>query len=459
MNENSRDHLFLAIDLKSFYASVECVTRGLDPLTANLLVADESRTDGTICLAVSPSLKALGVPGRPRLYEAKEKIKLAEARLGRHIDYIIACPHMSRYIEYSARVYSVYLRYFSAEDIHVYSVDEVFIDIEPYKELYAMSPASLAMMVVKDILKETGITATCGIGNNLYLSKIAMDIVAKPLPADENGVRIASLNEEEYRKLLWGHMPITDFWQIAGGISRKLYKHGMYTMGDIANMSLKNEELFYELFGVNGELIIDHAWGLESCTMEDIKSYHTGNRSLSNGQVLPRPYDYDMALLAVKEQAEILALQLIGEHLASDSMTMYIGYEICSPDYEGEKKLNYYGKTVPGYSYGTERFGTYISYASVIIDTAGRLYARITKPGLQIRRIFVTLNNVMPEDAINYQFDIFHDYDKLEKEKKLEQAVLSVRAKYGANSLLRGMNLSDGAMTITRNKQIGGHRS
>ena len=329
-------HTYICIDLKSFYASVECVERHLDPLKANLLVADESRTDKTICLAVSPALKALGVPGRPRLFEAKQAIGNAENALHRKINYIIAPPRMSTYIRYSAKVYSVYLKFFSAENIHVYSVDEVFIDITPYASIYSCSAHDLVRMVIQEILKETGITATGGIGTNMYLAKVAMDIVAKHRPADKDGVRIAELTEDSYKELLWSHTPLTDFWQIAHGISGRLARYGIHTMRDIAEVSVVNESLLYQVFGVNAELLIDHAWGIEPCTMKDIKNYHTGSRSISNGQVLPRAYSFEEAQLAVKEQAELLSLQMVREKVTADSMTMYVGYEVCSPGYTGQ---------------------------------------------------------------------------------------------------------------------------
>ena len=364
MTEESQ-HTYICIDLKSFYASVECVERHLDPLKANLLVADESRTDKTICLAVSPALKAVGVPGRPRLFEAKQAIGNAENALHRKIDYIIAPPRMATYIKYSAKVYSVYLKLFSAEDIHVYSVDEVFIDITPYAAIYTCSAHDLVRMVIQEILKETGITATGGIGTNMYLAKIAMDIVAKHKPADKDGVRIAELTEESYKELLWSHTPITDFWQIAHGIAGRLARYGIYTMGDIAEVSIANESLLYQIFGVNAELLIDHAWGIEPCTMKDIKNYRTGSHSISNGQVLPRAYSYDEAQLAIKEQAELLSLQMVKEKVTADSMTMYVGYEVCSPGYTGQYRIDCYGRKVPSYSGGTIRFGTFTNYASI----------------------------------------------------------------------------------------------
>ena len=450
---------YICIDLKSFYASVECVERHLDPLKARLLVADESRTDKTICLAASPALKALGVSSRGRLFEAKEKIHIYESTHHTKVDFIIAPPRMATYIRYSAKVYSVYLKYFSAEDIHVYSVDEVFIDITPYRAMYACSAHDLVRMVIQDILKTTGITATGGIGTNMYLAKIAMDIVAKHMPADKDGVRIAELTERSYQDLLWSHTPIPDFWQIAGGISGKLAKYGIRTMGDIAETSIKDEEFLYRLFGINAELLIDHAWGIEPCTMKDIKNYTTGARSISNGQVLPRPYQYDEAHLAVREQAELLSLQMIKEEVTADSMTMYIGYEICSDSYTGPWHYDWYGRKIPAHSVGTFRFGTDTNYSGQIMSAASSLFLRIAKPGLPIRRIFVTVNNIKNEDTTFYQMDLFHDTAAMEREKRLQKAVLAVKAKYGANAILRGMSLQSGARTMERNRQIGGHKA
>jgi len=453
------EHTYICIDLKSFYASVECVERHLDPLKARLLVADESRTDKTICLAVSPALKALGVPGRPRLFEAKEKIHLAENALHRKIDYIIAVPRMATYIRYSAKVYSIYLKFFSAEDIHVYSVDEVFIDITPYRSVYPCSPYGLVRMVIREILKETGITATGGIGTNMYLAKIAMDIVAKHKPADKDGVRIAELTEESYKDLLWDHTPITDFWQIAHGISGRLARYGIYTMGELAELSIANESLLYQIFGVNAELLIDHAWGIEPCTMKDIKSYHTGSHSLSNGQVLPRAYSPEEAGLTVREQAELLSLQMVKDKVCADSMTMGIGYEVCSADYTGPCRIDMYGRKVPAFSGGTIRFGTFTNYSEQIIPAAEALYRRIVKPNLKVRRIFLTVNNVRKESAVCFQLDFFHNYDSLEKKKRLEKAVLQINSRYGPNAVLRGISLCDGARTRERNTQIGGHKA
>lgn len=455
----SESGTYLAIDLKSFYASVECVERGLDPLKARLLVADESRTDKTICLAVSPALKALGVPGRPRLFEAKQAIGKAENALHRKIDYIVAAPRMAAYIRYSAKVYSIYLKFFSAEDIHVYSVDEVFIDAAPYRAIYHCSPHDLVRMVIQAILKETGITATGGIGTNLYLAKIAMDIVAKRKPADQNGVRIAYLTEESYKHLLWDHTPITDFWQIARGISGRLAHYGIRTMGDIAEVSIVNESLLYQLFGVNAELLIDHAWGIEPCTMKDIKNYHAGSHSVSNGQVLPRAYTAEEACLAVKEQAELLSLQMVKDKVTADSMTLYIGYEVCGCGYAGDFRFDPYGRRVPAWSGGTIRFGTFTNYSGQIISSAVTQFRKSVRPELKIRRIFLTVNHVQKEADTCFQLDFFHDYASLAKQKSLDKAILAIKARYGSNAILRGISLCSGARTRERNLQIGGHRA
>lgn len=453
------DRTYICIDLKSFYASVECVERGLDPLSTNLLVADESRTDKTICLAVSPSLKAIGVPGRPRLFEAKEKIRIAEARSHSKINYIIAAPRMSTYIKYSAKVYSVYLKYFSADDIHIYSVDEVFIDVTPYRSIYKCSVHDLVRMVIQDILKETGITATGGIGTNMYLAKIAMDIVAKHKKADIDGVRIAELNEDSYKDILWHHTPLTDFWQIASGISGKLSHYGIHTMKDIAEISITDEQFLYRLFGINAELIIDHAWGIEPCTMKDIKDYHSISRSISNGQVLPRAYSVDEALVAVKEQAELLSLDLIKKCLTTDSLTMYIGYDVCDDTYTGPYKLDWYGRRVPPHSNGTFNLGTYTNYSGQIISSAATLYKQIIRPGAMVRRIFLTVNKVQSEACSCYQLNLFHNNNVMEREKNLQKACLQIKSRFGPNAVLRGISLLDSARTMERNKQIGGHRA
>ena len=366
---------------------------------------------------------------------------------------------MALYIKYSAKVYSIYLKYFSAADIHVYSVDEVFIDATPYRKLYPEKPHDLVRRVIQDIYRETGITATGGIGTNMYLAKVAMDIVAKHKQADRDGVRIAALDEDEYCRVLWSHRPITDFWQVAGGIAARLSKYGMYTMGDVAEMSLRDEELLYQIFGIDAELLIDHAWGIEPCTMQDIKNYHTGNRSLSNGQVLPRAYSYEEAELAVKEQAELLSLSLLREGLAADSMTIYIGYEVVSDDYVGTVHLDGYGRRIPPHGKGTIRFGTYTDYPGQIIPAAVQLFKKAANPTLPIRRIFLTLNNIRPEGTTCYQLDLFHDSRVMEKERNLSKAILHIKDTYGPNAVLRGMSLTDCARTRERNTQIGGHRA
>ncbi|MDD6154867.1 MAG: DNA methylase [Eubacteriales bacterium] len=453
--------IYICVDLKSFYASVECVERGLDPLKTNLLVADESRTDKTICLAVSPSLKALGVPSRPRLFEAKQAIRLAEARRGTHVDYIVAVPRMSKYIEYSAKVYSVYLKYFAPEDIHVYSVDEVFIYITPYYRKYGKSPRDLVSAVISSILKETGITATGGIGTNMYLAKIAMDILAKRRRPDSNGARIAALNEMTFRKYLWDHKPITDFWQIARGISGRLAMYGMNTMGDIAEMSLSNEELFYKLFGIDGELIVDHAWGLESCTMKDVKAYRSEAHSMSNGQVLPRAYEYDEALLAAMEQAEALSLRMIDEHVSGNALTLYVCYDSSaySRGYDGPGRLDIFGRMIPSHSNGTLRFGTYTNFTDMMLDGCRALFKKVADPALPIRRMFLIVSGITDEDEAPFQQDFFHDVTVMESQRRLDRVILSIKKKYGGNAILRGMSYMEGGRSRERNLEIGGHRA
>ena len=456
------DFRYMCIDLKSFYASVECVERGLDPLGTNLLVADESRSDSTICLAVSPSLKALGVPSRPRLFEARQAVKAAEIKLGRKIEYIIAKPRMSLYIDYSARVYSVYLKYFAPEDIHVYSVDEVFIDLGPYRDIYKQSVRETASMVVGDVLRETGITATAGAGTNLYLAKIAMDIVAKHSRPDNYGIRFAGLDEMSYRKKLWDHTPLTDFWQIAHGVSGRLARYGLRTMGDIADVSLHNEEFFYRLFGKNAELLIDHAWGIEPCTMKNIKEYRPAARSVSNGQVLPRAYTFGEALTAAEEQAELLAFRLVEERLVANSVTLVVGYDHTS-DVSGARGVmmhfDMYGRVVPVHSTGTFNFGRFTNYTDMIVDACVKLFRETADKRLLIRRIFLTANNVRPEKDTPFQLDMFHDVVKLESERRLERAVILIRSRYGSNSLLKGINYLECSRTRERNTQIGGHKA
>ena len=453
---------FLAIDLKSFYASVECVERRLDPLTTNLLVADESRTDKTICLAVSPSLKALGVPARPRLFEAKQKIAEAEARLRRKIDYIVAVPQMQKYLDTSAAVYAVYLRHIAPQDIHVYSIDEVFIDTAPYLKHLGMTAHEMAIQLIREVLRETGITATAGIGTNLYLAKVAMDIVAKKAQPDRDGVRLAELDERGYRELLWDHLPLTDFWQIGHGTEARLARLGITTMGDLARMSLHDERTLFKVFGVDAEILIDHAWGVESCRMEDIKSYRTSSTSLSSGQVLARPYAFDEARVVIAEMTEQVVLELVEKRLTAEAMVLHVGYdrENCEHgSYSGLVKLNWYGRKVPVSAHGTASFGGPTSSTARILKAVLKLYDRIVDRKLTSRRLNVAAIRVERESDIPAQLDLFADLEREEKEKELQRAVISMHRKYGKNAVLRGRDLLEGATLRERNHQIGGHRA
>ena len=460
----SAKRTYVCIDLKSFYASVECVERGLDPLTTNLIVADETRTDQTICLAVSPSLKAIGVPGRPRLFEARQKIREAERRLGKPVPYIVAVPNMATYIRYTADIYSIYLRYVAPEDIHVYSVDEVFMDITAYRSLYRMDSAALTRMIIRDVLNTTGITATAGLGTNMYLAKVAMDIVAKRMPPDADGVRMAQLDEEDYCMKLWDHVPLTDFWQVGSGTARRLANVGIYTMGDIAVTSVANEDYLYSLFGINAELLIDHAWGIEPCTMEAVKAYVPVSKSVSNGQVLPRPYSFDEACVIVREMADLLSLELTYRGLAASSVEMYVGYEkLSDPEvsaaYRGPLHIDHYGRVVPKHAKGTVSLRGHTASSSRIIGSAASLFERICDRRLMVRRIFLTACNVVPEQEAVYQLDLFTDHEKSMKEMRLQKAVIYLRDRYGKNAVLKGVNLMEGARTIERNLEIGGHRA
>ena len=490
---------YIAIDLKSFYASVECVERGLDPLSANLLVADQSRTDKTICLAVSPSLKAYGIPGRARLFEAKglvdqaNSIRRQRAPGGRFsgsscdaaqlaadpslsIDFITAPPRMSLYMKVSTQIYGIYLRYIAPEDIHVYSVDEVFIDATNYLETYKMTANQLAMKIVSSVLRETGITATAGIGTNLYLCKIAMDIVAKHMPPDKDGVRVAQLDEASYREQLWDHRPLTDFWRVGGGYTKKLASHGIYTMGDIARCSVRNEELLYSLFGVNAELLIDHAWGWEPCTIGDIKSYRPESRSLSLGQVLSTPYTYEKARIIVREMTELLVLDLVSRELVTDQMVLTVGYDtenLKNKNYTGEVTVDRYGRLIPKKAHGSENLFSYTSSTAEIAEAVMRLFDRIADKELLVRRVCVVANHTVYEkdaEQETAQLSLFSELDgyddRLERRRKsrlrersLQNAVIALRERYGKNSVLKGMNFLDGATTIERNAQIGGHRA
>ena len=451
---------YIAIDLKSFYASVECVERGLDPLTTNLVVADESRTEKTICLAVTPSLKAYGLSGRSRLFEVIQKAQEYERQYGRRLEYIVAPPQMAHYIHVSADIYSVYLKYVSPEDIHVYSIDEVFMDVTNYLNLYQMTAVELARIIIKDVLQTTGITATAGIASNLYLCKVAMDIVAKHIPADEDGVRIAQLDEETYRRTLWDHRPLTDFWRIGPGLSRQLERHGLFTMGDIARTSIQNPDYLYELFGVDAELMMDHAWGYEPCTIDYIKRYKPSTNSIGSGQVLQEPYAKDKARIIVKEMIELLVLDLVGKGLVTDAVVLHVGYDRISVDqgaYKGEIKVDHYGRRVPKSAHGTANFGTMTSSTKKIRDGVLEVFDQIVDEKLFVRRINVSAIRLEPEGY--QQFDFFTDPADLEREKKMQKAMLNIQKKFGKNAILKGTNLEEGATTIERNQQIGGHKA
>ncbi len=491
----------IAIDLKSYYASVECVERGLDPLDTNLVVADESRTAGTICLAVSPPLKARGVPGRPRLFEVIQKVKEINGARKYHapgrrfagesvsdaalqadpslaVAYITARPRMGLYVEYSTRIYQVYLRFIAPEDIVVYSIDEVFIDATPYLAMYGLSAHALAMKMVRMVLAETGITATAGIGTNLYLAKVAMDIVAKKMPADEDGVRIAELDETAYRQKLWDHVPLTDFWRIGPGTAARLARHRMFTMGDIARCSIGragdfwNENLLYKLFGVNAELLIDHAWGWEPCTVADIKAYRPVSKSLTSGQVLPKPYPFNKARLIVWEMTDLLALDLVEKELLTDQIVLYIGYDkesLKGGNYNGPLAIDHYGRCRPASAHGSVNLGPPTSSAKQILAAALALFDRIVNPALLVRRVTIVANHVTPETGEQEKpqaFDLFADIaaqaramEQAQREKAVQRAILAIRRKYGKNAILKGSNLEEEAMTRERNRQIGGHRA
>ena len=505
------DHIYIAIDLKSFYASVECQERGLDPLTTNLVVADAARTEKTICLAVSPSLKAYGISGRARLFEVIQKVQQANVErlhkapgrqfagsscfadeLREHpelsLTYVTAPPRMALYLDYSTRIYNIYLKYIAPEDMHVYSIDEVFMDVTHYLKTYQMTPRELVGKMIADVMEETGITATAGIGTNLYLCKVAMDIVAKHVAADEKGVRIAELDEQSYRKLLWNHRPLTDFWRIGAGYRRKLEQAGLFTMGDIARCSVGkardyyNEELLYRLFGVNAELLIDHAWGYEPVTIADIKAYKPESNSIGSGQVLHCPYDACQVRIIVREMADMLALDLVEKHLVTDQMVLTVGYDIenltnpkIRKKYQGEVKMDRYGRQVPKHAHGTANLNRKTSSTAEIMEAVLALYDRIVDGNLLIRRIYLTANRVVDERTVQEapafeQLDLFTDYEALAqerkeqeeqraKERRLQEAMLSVKRKYGKNAVLKGTSLQEGATTIDRNKQIGGHRA
>lgn len=495
------ERTYACIDLKSFYASVECKERGLDPITTNLVVADNSRTDKTICLAVSPSLKSYGLSGRSRLYEVVQKVRkenhnrrqaINDARFkGKssndvevkknkylELDYIVAPPRMALYIKYSTEIYNVYLKYISPNDIFVYSIDEVFIDLTNYLRFYKMNAKELITKMIQDVYKTTGITATSGIGTNMYLAKVAMDIVAKHSEPDKYGVRLAEIDEMSYRKLLWNHKPITDFWRVGKGYSKRLEKHNIYTMGDIARCSIDNEELLYKLFGINAELLIDHAWGYEPCTMKSIKSYKPTTNCLSSGQVLHTPYSFSKAKIIVREMMDVLALDLVDKKYLTDNITLTIGYDIENVNkshFKGEVVKDFYGRLTPKPAHGTARINHKTSSSKILTNALIMLYDKIVDPDLTIRRVTISANNLIKEDKVKEnviyeQFDIFSDSvqvdnkNKKEKvdeanEKKIQKAMINIKNKYGKNAILKGMDLEEGATMIDRNNQIGGHKA
>lgn len=496
---NEESKIYVAIDLKSFYASVECKERGLDPITTNLVVADSSRTEKTICLAVSPALKSYGIPGRARLFEVVQKVKevniyrkrkatnrtftgssYSDIELKKNksleLSYIIAPPRMAYYMKYSSKIYNIYLKYFSSDDIYVYSIDEVFIDVTHYLKTYNMRAKELVTKVIQDVYQTTGITATAGIGTNLYLCKIAMDIVAKHVKPDENGVRIAGLDEMAYRKLLWGHRPLTDFWRVGKGYTKKLEEHGMYTMGDVARMSVKNEDLLYKLFGVNAELLIDHAWGWESVTIESIKAYRPATNSICSGQVLHCPYNYENTKIIVKEMTELLALDLVEKGLVTNQIVLEVGYDVdnlknqaISSLYNGEITTDKYGRKVPKHAHGTINIDHQTASSKVLTGYIIKLYKQIVNKQLLVRRINITVNNVVNENMVKTsdyeQINLFVDYaevnekrKKEEAEKEIQKAMIGIKSKYGKNAILKGMNLQKEGTTIERNRQIGGHK-
>ncbi|MDO4198844.1 MAG: DNA methylase [Erysipelotrichaceae bacterium] len=490
---------YIAIDLKSFYASVECVERGYDPLNTNLVVADDSRTDKTICLAVSPALKSFGVPGRPRLFEVIQKVKEINRKraIDAHIrefrkksiyldelnkdkrtelDYIVACPRMSFYMEYSTKIYNIYLKYISSEDIHVYSIDEVFMDVTSYLNTYKMTPKELAMTIIRDVLKETGITATAGIGTNMYLCKVAMDIVAKHMPADENGVRIAELDEMSYREQLWEHVPLTDFWRVGRGYEERLHEHGLYTMGDVARCSIECEDILYKEFGINAELLIDHAWGIEPTEIKDIRSYTPETKSLGQGQVLHRPYTYDETKIIVKEMSELLSLDLVDKNLLTDTVVIQIGYDIQNMKeasirdfYSGNVVKDMYGRLTPQHAHGTIRIDHKTSSTTILQKACVELFERIADCNLLARRVNITFCNLVDADKHEEEYipiSLFEDVEeKIQEEKNekrernLQKALIHIKNRYGKNAILKGTNLEEGATTKDRNEQVGGHKS
>lgn len=509
MAEKNRS--YIAIDLKSFYASVECIERGLNPMTTNIVVADAERSEKTICLAVSPSLKSHGISGRPRLFQVVQRINAINAERkckapgGRFtgssfddnvtasspeysVDYIVAPPRMAKYMEVSTEIYNIYLKYIAPEDIHVYSIDEVFIDATDYLKTYNMSPRELAMIMIKDVLDTTGITATAGIGTNLYLCKVAMDIEAKHIEPDKDGVRIAELDEMSYRRKLWDHRPLTDFWRIGKGYAEKLEKIGLYTMGDIARCSLGgpgeyfNEDMLYRMFGVNAELLIDHAWGWEPCRISDIKGYKPRNRSIGSGQVLHEPYTYEKAGIVVREMIDALSLDLVEKGLVTNQLVLTIGYDIAnlsnprlSAQYRGQVSTDRYGRSIPKHAHGTENLQRKTSSSQVLADAMMNLYRRITDKNLLIRRIAMSANRVTDEKCMEekpkfQQLDFFTDYkalqqqmeeekSRLQEERQMQETLLNIKKKFGKNAVLKGMSLQEGATARDKNNQIGGHKA
>lgn len=500
-----KQRTYIAIDLKSFYASVECMQRNLDPMTTNLVVADLSRTEKTICLAVSPALKQYGISGRARLFEVVQQVKQANAQRQRKapgrtftgkshddtelkahpelaIDYVVAPPQMAKYMKTSTENYNVYLKYVAPEDIHVYSIDEVFIDATAYLNTYKLTPREFAMRIILDVLATTGITATAGIGTNLFLCKVAMDIVAKHIPADRNGVRIAELDEMSYRRTLWDHRPLTDFWRVGKGYARKLEEHRMFTMGDVARQSVQNDEVLYKLFGVNAELLIDHAWGWEPCTIADIKAYKPESNSIGSGQVLHCPYTAEKAKLVVREMADLLVLDLVDKGLVTNQIVLTVGYDIenltdpkRSKSYKGEVTTDHYGRQIPKHAHGTGNLGKYTSSTREILQAVSELYDRIVDPDLLIRRLNIVANHVIdeaavPAEPVTEQLDLFTDYEArdrqqaedaaaLKRERSQQEAILSIKKKFGKNAILKGMNLEEGTTAKDRNAQIGGHKA
>ena len=497
---------YIAIDLKSFFASVECRERDLDPLNTHLVVADESRTDKTICLAVTSALKSFGIPGRARLFEVKQKVQQVNAARkeqlrGRafsgsthffsewqknpslSLDFLIAPPRMATYMAYSTRIYGIYMKYVAPEDVIVYSIDEVFIDVTSYLKTYDLSPHDLAMRMILDVLNQTGITATAGIGTNLYLCKVAMDVRAKHIPADQNGVRIAELDEMSYRREFWSHRPITDFWRVGMGYAKRLSSLGLYTMGDVARCSIENEELLYRLFGKNAELLIDHAWGWEPCTIEAVKAYRPETNSLSSGQVLQHPYEAAQAKLVLREMADALSLELVEKGLATDQIAIHVGYDIenlSDPErnrkYHGERVVDHYGRSVPKPAQGSENLSGFTASTQKILQAVEKLFDRIVDPGLLVRRMNVIATHVVEEvraaqkEEEYEQLDFFslqkektksreEEIESRRKERRLQEAEITIRNKYGKNAILKGMNFLEGATARERNKQIGGHKA